>query len=70
MAEEFPYEWFWRSRHGERKGARCRVWARGRMNSVGVEFEDGFRTVTSRHALRRSAQASTRQRELDGARHG
>lgn len=49
----YPYVWFWRARHGERKGMRCRVWARGTMNSIGVEFEDGFRTVTSRYAVRR-----------------
>lgn len=49
----YPYTWYWRSHHGDRKGQRCRVWARGAMNSVGVEFPDGFRTVTSRYAIRR-----------------
>ena len=38
----------------DRKGQRCRVIARGRMNSVLVEFEDGFRVVTSRYAIRRA----------------
>ena len=48
----YPYVW---SRHyythGDREGQRCRVWARGTMDSIGVEFEDGFRTVTARWAI-------------------
>jgi len=28
------------------------------MNSIGVEFEDGFRTVTARFAVRRASRAS------------
>jgi hypothetical protein len=51
---DFPYVWFWRAKLGERKGQRCRVWARGTMNSIGVEFEDGYRTVTARYAIRRA----------------
>ena len=39
----------------ERKGQRCRILVRAkRMNSVLVEFEDGFRVVTSRYAVRRT----------------
>ena len=34
-----------------RKGQRCRVLARGTMNSGLVEFEDDWRMVTSRNAL-------------------
>lgn len=38
-----------------RKGQRCRVTARGKMNSCRVEFEeDGFVMITSRNALRRA----------------
>lgn len=37
-----------------RKGQPCRVFARGTMNSVGLEFEDGFTMVTSGNALRRA----------------
>lgn len=44
--------WYWRKRHGDRKGQRCRIVARGTMNSILVEFEDGFRTITSRWAVR------------------
>jgi hypothetical protein len=46
--------WFWRARLPERKGQRCRVVARGRMNSIMVEFEDGYRVVTSRWAVRKA----------------
>lgn len=50
---EWPYIWFWRSRLPSRTGQPCRVLARGKMNSILVEFADGFRVVTSRHAVRR-----------------
>lgn len=36
-----------------RKGQPCRLIARGTMNSCLLEFDDGFRVVTSRNALRR-----------------
>jgi len=47
------YVWFWRKRFPERKGQRCKVLVRGKMNSCLVEFEDGFRVITSRFAVRR-----------------
>ena len=50
----FPYIYFW-NRMG-RKGQRCRVLVRGRMNSCLVEFEDGYQAVTSRNALRKAAK--------------
>lgn len=34
-----------------RKGQRCKVIARGTMNSCLLEFEDGWRMVTSRNAI-------------------
>lgn len=37
-----------------RVGHRCRVVARGRMNSILIEFEDGQRAVCSRNAVRRA----------------
>lgn len=37
-----------------RKGQRCRVLIRARaMNSCLIEFEDGYKAVTSRNALRK-----------------
>lgn len=60
---EYPYVWAWgtcggmRPEVGKRKGTRCRVVTRGGMNSALVEFEDGFRTITSRSGLRRAVKA-------------
>jgi hypothetical protein len=48
---DFPYVYFWH-RQG-RKGQFCRVTARGKMNSCCVEFEDGYKMITSRNAIRR-----------------
>ncbi len=36
-----------------RHGQPCRVTARGRMNSVRVQFENGWTVITSRYAVRR-----------------
>jgi hypothetical protein len=54
---DYDHMWFWRARLGERKGHRCRVVARGRMNSVLVEFVDGYKVITSRYAVRRRKEA-------------
>lgn len=48
----WDHVWFWKSKLPERKGKRCRVVARGAMNSILVEFQDGHRVVTSRYAVR------------------
>lgn len=48
---DFPYVYFWHRQ--DRKGQFCRVTARGKMNSCCVEFEDGYKMITSRNALRR-----------------
>ena len=62
----YPYRWAWGQKPGwdrgtpprmfdrDRKGERCAVLARGGMNSALVEFEDGYRVVTSRNGLRRA----------------
>jgi hypothetical protein len=44
--------WYWNVKLPERKGQRCRILARGRMNSIMVEFEDGKRYIVSRRAVR------------------
>lgn len=60
MSPEFDHIWWWRTRLPERKGQRCRILVRAkRMNSVLVEFEDGFRVVTSRYAVRRTRPVPT-----------
>lgn len=35
------------------KGKHCRVFARGKLGTVGIEFGDGHRMTTSRRALRK-----------------
>lgn len=42
-----------------RKGRICKLIARGKMNSALVEFEDGFRAIISRNALRRVSGEGT-----------
>ena len=49
----FDHVWWWRARLPDRKGQRCRVLARGAKNTVEVEFSDGYRVFTCRHAVRR-----------------
>ena len=54
--------WRWRkTRYGplvdglaERFGQPCRIFARGMSGSVGVEFEDGYRVVAMRYAVRKA----------------
>jgi hypothetical protein len=47
------YRWRVRTKLPERFGQSCRVLARGRLNSVLVEFGDGKRVVTSRNFVRK-----------------
>jgi hypothetical protein len=49
------YVWRIKTRLPERKGQRCRVLARGKLNSCLVEFSDGTRVVTSRWSVRKIA---------------
>lgn len=63
MRGEWPYVWVWKARLPERRGQRLRVLARGALNSCLIQFEDGFRAVTSRNALRRASVSD----ELDAA---
>lgn len=51
--DRYPYIWYWRSRLPERHRQPCRVLARGKMNSILVEFADGYLVVTSRFAVRK-----------------
>ena len=63
---EGPYdqEWYWRARLPERKGRSCRILARGALNSILIEFEDGTKIVTSRYAVRpRGTEAKKEDKE-------
>jgi hypothetical protein len=56
MSNEYPYYYAWGPspmRPLDRKGKLCRVICRGTMNSCLLEFQDKFRVVTSRNALRK-----------------
>ena len=53
MSTVYDRVWRWRKWLAERKDQRCRVVARGAMNSALVEFEDGRRVITSRNAVRK-----------------
>lgn len=53
----FDHRWYWRQILPDRHGEPCRVVARGKMNAVLVEFEDGFRAITSRYAVRKRREA-------------
>ena len=47
------YTWFWRKKLPDRKNTNCLVIARGKMNSILIEFKsDGYQVVTSRNAVR------------------
>lgn len=50
----FDHVWRLRVRLPERHGTRCRVLARGRMNSIEIEFEDGVHHIVSRYAVRKA----------------
>lgn len=51
--EFFEYVWGNNSKRAGYKGRICKIIARGKMNSVLIEFENGERTVTSKWALRK-----------------
>ena len=57
----WPYIYYF-NRQG-RKGQLCRVLVLGKMNSCLVEFEDGYRMITSRTAIRRHPSRALDQGE-------
>ena len=59
QAPIYPCVWWWRVRLPDRKGQRCRITARGALNSIRVEFPDGFWVITSRWAVRLAAPTGT-----------
>lgn len=54
--QKFDHVWYWKKRMPDRKGQRCRVLVRGKMNTILIEFDDGFRVTTSRFAVRREKE--------------
>lgn len=51
---DFTYVWRVRARLPDRFGQRCRVLARGALNTCHVQFEDGYEVFTSRNYLRKA----------------
>lgn len=52
-SHEMTHMWYWRKWLPERHGQPCRVVATGRMNAALIEFEDGYRVISSRYAARK-----------------
>ncbi|HYM25516.1 MAG TPA: hypothetical protein VEU08_19995 [Vicinamibacterales bacterium] len=50
---KFPYVWRVRAKLPDRFGQACALLVKGGMNSVLVEFEDGYRVVTSLNYIRK-----------------
>jgi len=51
QSDKAPTQYIWRvkTRLPERYLTPCKILVRGKMNSCLVEFEDGYRVVTSRN---------------------
>ncbi len=51
----YPYRFAWKnnSKRETLYNRRCRVVARGRMNSIMIEFENGQREIVSRNSVRK-----------------
>ena len=52
----YPYYWRVKTRLPGRYGQKCRVLVWGRRNSRLIEFEDGFRVVSSGNFIRRRCE--------------
>ncbi len=51
---DYPYVWTWKTKLPDRRGQRFRLLIRGTaMNSCLIQFEDGWKVVTSRNVLGR-----------------
>lgn len=54
---DFPYRFYWKNdaKRACLFGKRCRIVSEGsRLRSILIEFEDGYRMVTSQRAIRRA----------------
>jgi hypothetical protein len=58
IPETFPYYWRVKTRLPERFGSACRILVFGKKNSRLVEFEDGYRVITSGNYIRRRSHDS------------
>ena len=53
MAFPYVYRWANNLERAKCKGKRCRIVTRGAMNTVLLEFDDGFQMTSSGNALRK-----------------
>jgi hypothetical protein len=53
MTQHYLYAWRNNSTRATYYGCRCRVTARGRMNTIRLEFDDGRILLTSGNAIRK-----------------
>ena len=70
MLNRCSFELVWRvkTRLAERKGTPCRMLIRARrMNSCLIEFEDGYRVVTSVNYVRKGPTSRTSRTGSPGA---
>jgi hypothetical protein len=50
---EYNYVWWWKTKLPDRRGQSCRILIEApAMNTILVEFEDGYKVVTGKHAVR------------------
>jgi len=47
------FAWGNNEKRATMKGRKCRIIARGKMNSIQIEFENGQREIVSRRSVRR-----------------
>ena len=55
---DYPYIYNWGNNpvRAKLKGKKCRILARGKMNSVVLEFESGQQIITSANSLYRELE--------------
>uniref|UniRef100_A0A6M3XQF9 Uncharacterized protein n=1 Tax=viral metagenome TaxID=1070528 RepID=A0A6M3XQF9_9ZZZZ len=51
----YVFSWGNNDKRKTMKGRKCRVIARGKKNSIMIEFEDGQREIVSRNSIRKNA---------------
>lgn len=56
ISPEYGYTYQWRNnpKRETLKGRSCRVVARGKKNSIMIEFENGQREIVSRYSIRKT----------------
>lgn len=60
---DLVFNWGNNSKRHTMKGRKCRIIARGRMNSIEIEFEDGQREIVSRYSVRRVIYGNGEKKE-------